>query len=129
MFKTIPAAAHETISAVPPWLTNGNGKPVSGKTLSIEPIFTKACPVISITIPSTVSLEKTSGAFFAIINPRSAKSTKRVMRRTPPTKPNSSEKTEKMESLMGSGRKLNFWTLCPNPRPKNSPEPIAINDC
>src|SRR3989344_3037090 len=54
-FTTSPAAAKATNSAVPPWLTNGRGTPVSGRTPTIAPILRNDCVRNQMMIPATRS--------------------------------------------------------------------------
>ena len=84
---------------------------------------------MSITIPVERSPLNISGEREAMRKPRRIKARRRMMRSAPPIKPNSSAATAKIESPIGSGRYENFCTLCPNPFPLNSPEPMAMSDC
>ncbi|QNG67301.1 hypothetical protein NIPOLPBK_00468 [Stenotrophomonas maltophilia] len=47
-----------------------------------------------------------------------------------PIQPNSSASTENAKSVVYSGRKSSVaWVPCPQPRPSQPPEPIAMRDC
>lgn len=116
-------------SDVPPCDTNGKVIPDRGSTPSMAPMFTNAWAVIIITSPTIMSLPNGSEILEAIFSPRVAKNTKRIMSTVAPVNPNSSASTAKIESPIGSGKKLNFWTLWPNPRPNIPPDPMAIKDC
>lgn len=98
IFKMIPTDMSAAIRAVPPWLMNGSGKPVSGAMPNKAPIFRNAENVIKSVNPAATKRPNIEDAPLAIMSPRSAKATKSATRSTVPTKPNSSPYTAKTES-------------------------------
>ena len=128
MLSKIPVAPSAIASDEPPWLTKTNGRPVSGKKPVIAAILIKVCTAISITIPEASSLANKSGDLEAINKPLDRKNTKSKISTTLPIKPNSSAKTAKIESPIGSVRYWNFCMLMPNPLQNKPPDPIVIKD-
>ena len=115
-------------SEVPPKLIKGKGIPVRGRSPEIAAIFINACTAMPMEIPAAISFPNVSGAYFAMCRPLHSRKTKRDISIMAPRNPVSSEKMAKIESPMGSGKKLYFCTPFPNPSPKNPPDPIAISD-
>ncbi len=93
----------------------------------MAPMFTNACMMMIRVTPAARSFPKVSGARRAIFIPRHKRNAKSEITIRAPRNPVSSARMAKIESPIGSGRKLNFCTLLPKPRPKNPPEPIAIS--
>ena len=99
-----PMSPIDKSNAVPPWLMNTSGTPVSGKTPVIEAIFMKDWAVIMVMIPVTSILLKGSGARVAILYPRKAKATNKHISITEPRNPSSSPMTANIESPCASGK-------------------------
>ena len=66
-----------------------------------------------------------SGDFIAINIPLQIKIANSTITTAHPIKPISSDNTEKIKSLCGSGMYKYFCLLSPNPKPNNPPDPIA----
>ena len=62
ILSTMPTAASDMASDVPPWLMKTSGTPVSGKTPTIEAMFKSDCAPKSMMIPVVKSRPKESGA-------------------------------------------------------------------
>ncbi len=108
----IPISASDMKSDDPPWLINGKVMPERGMSPTIALIFTNAWDVIIITIPTTISLPKESGVCVAIFSPLKVKNMNKIMINDDPINPNSSLATAKIESPIGSGKRLsNFCIL------------------
>ena len=104
MFSKIPTANKENKSDEPPKLTKIRGTPVSGNIDTIAPILIKICTKNQVEIPTATNLEKSSGAFFAILYPLIIKTRNNPRIRRDLKNPNSSAIIGKMASVVTSGR-------------------------
>ena len=100
----IPIPAKLISSDDPPALTNGSGSPFVGIRPSTTLMFTSACTATIVVSPSARSAPNASGARSAMRIPRHATTEKQTTTAVAPTSPSSSEMTEKMKSVCGSGR-------------------------
>lgn len=66
----MPTAARLTMSDEPPALTNGRVMPVTGRSDTTTPMFTKACTVTKTVMPAASSPPNVSGAPSATRSPR-----------------------------------------------------------
>ena len=107
---------------------NGSGTPVKGISPEMAAILIKVWIAITETNPTIISLANWPADFFAIIKPFTKNTPKIPIKEAVPINPSSSEITAKIESLIGSGKRLNLAVDCPNPTPQNPPEPMDIND-
>ena len=104
MLRRIPALANDINMALPPWLMNVRGIPVSGATPSMEAMFMKASTDKNVEMPTARYEPKGSCVRAAIWKPRKAKKQNSAMMEVAPAKPSSSPATAKIESPIGSGR-------------------------
>jgi hypothetical protein len=102
--------------------------PLVGSSPSTTLMLNNAWNATIVVRPSARNAPKRSGARRAVRMPRQAMTQKQAMITVAPMNPSSSEMTEKMKSLCGSGRKSSFCFPSISPRPKMPPTLTAIID-
>ena len=108
----------------------GSGTPTTGRMPLTIPMFTNAyVKNVSVIAPPNKRVNKV-GALAVITTPRAMISRKSTSSSELPIKPNSSEKTAKIKSVVRSGMKSRcVWLPWSQPFPNTPPEPSAMVDC
>ena len=123
--SSTPISPSSITRLVPPEEKKGRLMPVLGMVLVTTAMFMSTCRVIWAMIPMPSKAPNRSGARREIWMPCTMRAANSPIQTRAPTKPSSSQSTEKIKSLVASGSQSCFWLELPMPTPNRPPLPMV----